>query len=164
MYICLLALLAACESEPEPPGIGAVPPQSSNVPSLSLRTEPALHSSADAESKKLFVNGIRAFRRRDFGHAMSQFSDAERRHRFRVGDSADEFVEGCAYYIGRCHESMFHFDDAKEYYDRIPRASSYRPHAAQRLVALSLDSDGDGYADAWEEAEGKNPMNPLSHP
>ena len=164
MYIFLLAGLVACTPEEESSGIGAVTPKGPDVPNLSLRTEPALRSQADAASKKLFVNGVRAFRIRDFDYGLSLFLDAQRRHSQSVGESSDAFIEGCIYYIGRCHEGMFRFDEAKENFDRVPRTSFYRPHAARRLVAISQDSDGDGYADAWEEAEGKNPLNPLSHP
>lgn len=112
----------------------------------------------------MFETGIRALKRRDFGYALGLFTDADRRHKLRAGADADAFIEGCVYYSGRCQEGLFHFDEAKEQYDRIPRNSVYRPYAAQRLVGLSRDSDSDGYADAWEEAEGKNPLNPLSHP
>lgn len=125
--------------------------------------EPALQSAADRASKKLFTSALRSFRRRDFSGALDLFSEAERRHRAAGGDR-DDFIFGCLYYTGRCLESMFNFDAARDNYVKIPQASAYRDRVDQRLSALTEDSDNDGYLDAWEDAEGTSPQNPLSHP
>lgn len=111
----------------------------------------------------MFTNGLRALRLRDFTYAANLFSDAERRYRMRFSESS-EFLNGCMYYSGRCREGMLNFDDARVFYDKVPQSSAYRPLVAKRMAALSLDSDNDGYSNAWEEAEGTNPENPLSHP
>lgn len=66
--------------------------------------------------------------------------------------------------MGRVNEGLFQFDAARNQYDGIPASSAYRPYAAERTLAITRDSDGDGYTDAWEEAEGTRPDNPLSHP
>lgn len=153
--------MTACKSEDEPVSLGSA---ASTAPRVeTLRSEPAMSAGADAASQKLFTNALRAFRRRDFSYAAEMFTEAERRHRLRAG-SGDEFIYGCIYYTGRCREAALGFDEAKEYYGKIPEPSAYQLPAAARLRALTEDSDGDGYSDAWEESEGANPLNPLSHP
>ncbi len=111
----------------------------------------------------MFKNGLRALRLRDFSYAATLFLDAERRYRLRFSETG-EFVNGCMYYTGRCREGMLNFDEARTFYDKVPQSSAYRPMVAKRVAALTLDSDSDGYSDAWEESEGTNPENPLSHP
>lgn len=156
-----------CKSEDTSGGIAPDPELQSRaalVP-LSISSEPALSLRLDSASKKLFIQGIRAFRQHDHSTAASLFHEAQENRQLRSASlEGDEFMNGCEYYLGRANEGLFQFDTAKIHYDRVPAASAYRPYAAARLVALDRDSDADGYSDAWEEAESTNPQNPLSHP
>lgn len=161
LSLCLLAGLAACKSEEET-GIGGTPPAA--APAVSAAREPALEFPADSVSKKLFRHGLLAVRHRDFDAAARLFSESEGQRRRQTGGEPDELIFGCIYYQGLCRETAFEFDAAREFYLNVPATSAYHPRAARRLAALTGDSDGDGYADAWEEAEGTNPENPLSHP
>lgn len=165
MSLCLLAVLTGCESDDqETSGIGSSAVQAGTA-AVPIEKEPAMRSRAEKSAKKLFAEGVWYFRRRQFPLAASRLSEAERRHRMRAGGSErDEFLNGCAFYLARCREVEFAFDAARELYDQIPPDSAYRPATESRIAALDTDSDGDGYADAWEEAEGSNPSNPLSHP
>lgn len=164
MSLCLAAGLAACKSDPESTGLGGTSPSAAAPQVAAPRHEPALESPATSASKKLFRHGLLAIRHRDFSSAAGLFAEAERQHGPRAGDSGDDFIFGCIYYQGLCQEALFSFDGAREFYKDVPQTSAYHPRATRRLAALTDDSDGDGYADAWEEAEGTNPQNPLSHP
>ncbi|OGH56786.1 MAG: hypothetical protein A3G34_14840 [Candidatus Lindowbacteria bacterium RIFCSPLOWO2_12_FULL_62_27] len=111
----------------------------------------------------MFLQGLRAIQRRDYPAATAFFQQAEERHSRRSG-APDEFIYGCLYYIGRCREGTLSFEEARDIYAHVPAESAYRPWVELRMSAMSQDSDGDGYIDAWEDAEGTNPMNPLAHP
>ncbi len=164
LTVCLAVASASCKSDPETAG-GPTGAESTIARAAAhASSEPAVPATADRGARKSFDAGRRAVLRRDFSHAWDLFQDALRRHRAQSVRQDDEFVRGCFYYFGRCREGALEFDDARKQYEAIPADSSFRPYALQRLVAISEDSDGDGYVDAWEDAEGSNPRNPLSHP
>lgn len=162
--LCFAAgLMIGCKSEEKSGGLsseGAARPKVA----LGSSAEPALAVSTDKLAKKMFRGGLQAVQRRDFAAAATAFLQAQDQHRAYAQSGGDEFVNGCEYYIGRANEGLFQFEAAKIHYDRVLLDSVYRPYAADRVLGLSRDSDGDGYADAWEDAEGTNPQNPLSHP
>lgn len=156
--LVIILALTSCKSEGGGSSSGAS--SSRVVPGV----EPALAADASKSARKLFVQGQRLLRARDFTHAADLFQSARERHAMDRPGADDDFLSGCRYYEGLACEGQFAFDEAREIYSHVMLGGGYSEMARTRILALTVDTDGDGYADAWEDAEGTNPGNPLSHP
>lgn len=164
LTVVLAVTLSACKPESETGGLGGATSQAGQTSEAPLLSEPPVPTARDRGARKQFDLGRRAVLSRDYGRARAFILDALRRHESQGGSATDEFGLACLYYQARVQEGLLEFDEALSMYEKIPEDSRLRPYALRRLMILSRDTDSDGYIDAWEEAEGSNPNNPLSHP